>query len=482
VLANTVDGLVVPDLFTLSNSRKQPFASSNFRSEKEVRSLYGFGSFGYSDIVFLDWSLRNDWSSALPADNNSYLYPSVGTSFIFSELTEEALPFLSFGKFRASWAQVGSDLAAYSTSLTYAVGTDQWNGNIVTATPNRQVDPNIKPSLSSAYELGIDLKFLKNRAGFNFTYYSESKVDEILEVPISGTSGYTSKLINAGQIDRSGIEVTLEGNPVQAGAFRWDVTLNLARQRSEIVELTEGIDAVPFGSGDVFGVAAVYNAVGEEWGQIRGFGITYKNGQPVLNSSGLYVTTPNMYHGSVLPDFTGGLINSLTYKNFALTFNIDFQSGGKFWSLSDAFGTFSGLTARTAGLNEAGVPTRDAVADGGGVHVVGIDETTEAPVEYDIEAKEYYQQFFNSSIVDNSLYDLSFVKLREVNLSYMIPVAKLGVDRVFTSASVGFVARNLWLMYSKVDDFDPAEISAAFGENGQFPSIRSYGFNLKLNF
>ena len=483
-LASTVDGLVVQDLFTLSNSKKQPFATSNFRSTKEVRSIYARGSFGYSGMIYLDWSVRNDWSSALPASNNSYMYPSLGTSFVFSELTKDAIPFLSLGKLRASVAKVGSDLNPYQLALLYGVGSDQWNGNIVTGTPNELVDPKIQPALSSAKEAGMDLRFLRNRFGLSATYYQEDKRNEILSVPISGASGFTSKKINAGRIQRSGIELSLDGTVIKAGDFSWDLTLNWSRNRSKIIELVEGIDAVAQpGANDAFGLAYVYNVVGKPWGQLRGYGITRDDqGRPVLDDGGFYIPEQNKDLGSVLPNFIGGIINQMRYKNFGLSFNIDYQSGGKFFSLSDVNGTFSGLTQRTAGLNDKGIPVRDPVSEGGGVHVTGVNENGESVDTY-VDAKLYYQQWLNSGIAENSIYDLTFIKLREVNLSYQIPVSKLGkLGNYLTNASFSLVGRNLWLIKSNVRDFDPSEISGTFGENGQFPGTRSYGFNLKLSF
>lgn len=503
VEGNTVDGLVVPDLFTLSNSKKQPFQSFTYRQEKQVRSLYASGNFGYDETLFLTWSVRNDWSSALPKGNNSYLYPSIGMSFVFSELTEGALPFLSLGKLRASWAQVGSDLDPYQLQLLYGVGADQWNGNIVSGVPNELVDPNIQPSLSSSYELGMDLKFLQNRVGLSVTYYNEVKKDEILSVGITGASGYTSKKINAGQLERSGIEIQLDANPVKTANFSWDIMVNVAKQNSKIVKLSDDVTSIAATSltriggtrvtfGDAFANGQVYHAVGEDWGQIRGITTQKVDGQPVIDANGLFVPTDApVYHGSVLPDFTGGVINSLSYKQFVLNFNIDFQKGGRGFSLSDFWGSFSGLTERTAGLNDRGNPVRDAPADGGGVHVTGVrnvnpDSEGEAdyqPVDEYIDAQAYYHQFNGSGIIDQSIFDLTYVKLREVSLGYRIPVQNIGsISKVIKSATFSLTGRDLWLIHSNVQDFDPSQISDVFGENGGFPGTRSYGFNLKVGF
>jgi TonB-linked SusC/RagA family outer membrane protein len=477
-------GLVVPDLYTLQNSKSQPFLYDNLRYRKEVQSVYARGTFGFKDMLYVDWSVRNDWSSALPKAKNSYLYPSVGASFVFSELTESVLPVLSFGKLRGSYAKVGSDTDPYRTSLIYGLGNTQWNGNATTAVPNTLVDPNIQPSLSTSAEVGIDLKFLKNRVGLSATYYNTNRTKEIIQVSVSGASGFSQKLINAGLIQNSGIELAIDATPVKTGLLEWNLTLNVANNTTKIIELVPGVDAIPQNGGnnrDAFATATIYNIVGQQWGQLRGFGQKKIDGQPILDAGGFYVPIQNQSLGSVLPDFTGGLINSIRYKNFSLSANIDFQSGGKFFSLSDWYGTFSGLTERTAQLNDKGIPERTAVADGGGVHVFGVDESGAKTDKY-VEGKLYYQQFVNNGLADNSIYDLTFIKLREVNFGYRIPMEKFGIGKTIRGASISFVARNLWLIYSPTKDFDASVISNTFGENGQFPGTRSMGVNLKLTF
>ncbi len=477
--ANTVDGLVVPDYFALSNS-VSTVNTSSYRSSKEVRSLYARGSFGYKDLIFLEGSVRNDNSSALPVGANSYTYPSVGTSFVFSELIKDKVPALSFGKLRASWAQVGSDLSPYSLALNYSLANDKFNGNSLMATPNTIVDPNIKPSLSSSYELGIDLRFFKDKYGLSVTYYNEDKVNEIISVPISGASGFTSKLINAGKLNRNGIEISLNATPIKTASFSWNSTLNFAKNTSKIIELAEGVDAIVVGSGAFASSsgATIVHQVGQEWGQIRGGGFTYKDGKRVVTADGMYVQTPNKYLGSVLPDFTGGWSNQLAYKNFTLNANVEFSKGGKYFSLSDHWGSFSGLLERTAGVNDKGNPLRDPVADGGGVHVVGVTEAGEEVDTY-VDAQTYYHQFRGSNIAEEHVYDLDFIKVREVSLGYRIP---LKGSKYLQSATVSLVARNPWLVYAKNRDFDPSELSNIYGENGQFPGTRSFGVNIKLGF
>ncbi|HEY0740117.1 MAG TPA: SusC/RagA family TonB-linked outer membrane protein [Chryseosolibacter sp.] len=491
---NTTDGLVVPDLYTINNS-KSTFGYGNFRAQKQVRSLYARANFGFKETFFLDVTGRNDWSSTLPSANNSYFYPSVGATFIFSELTESALPVLSFGKLSASYAQTGTDAYPYFTKQVYGNAANTYNGNLLSGTPDQQVDPNIKPALSSALEFGLDVKFLEDRLGLQLTYFDESKRDEIIPVPVSGASGFGTKLINAGQIDRQVFEVSLMATPVKTGNLTWDITLNWAKTDAQVVKLAPGVSAIPArtvpnvvgtteNAAATFGVGSTFHVEGERWGQMRGVSIQRNaDGVPILDADGLYIPTESPVNfGSVLPDFTGGVINNIGYKNFNLQFNVDFQKGGKFFSLSDMWGTFSGLTQRTAGLNDLGNPIRDAVEDGGGVHVTGVDENGEV-VDMYVPAQDYYHQFYFGSIADPHILDLSYVKLREVSLSYNIPVKSIGsLGNVFTSASIGVVGRNLWLINGSESDFDPSEVSATFGENGQLPSVRSYGFNIKLGF
>jgi TonB-linked SusC/RagA family outer membrane protein len=478
------NGLNVPDLFTVANSKVQT-SPGEYREQKEVRSIYGRGSFGFKDLFYVDWSVRNDWSSALPAGNNSYFYPSIGASFVFSELLSGSMPWLSFGKVRGSWAQVGSDLSPYLLSLNYGVSANQFNGNFLMGTPDRQVDPNIEPALSSGFELGLDLRVFNNRLGLSATYYNESKINEILTVPVTSASGFTSRLINAGQIDRSGVELQLTATPVKTRMLNWDVSVNFATIQNQIVELTEGIDAQVV-SGSSFstrtGVVQV-NQVGEEWGQLRGGAIKRDDqGRPILDASGLFTAVPNSYFGSVLPDFTGGIFNSVGYKNLFLNFNIDFSKGGKYFSLSDSWGVFSGLFERTAVLNDNGKNVRESVASGGGVRVDGV-AADGTPVTKYVPAQTYYQQFYSRRIAEPFIYDLDFVKLREVSLGYQVPVSKIGgLGKYVQGMSIAFVARNPWLIYSQNRDFDPSEMVTTYGENGQFPGTRSFGFNIKFNF
>lgn len=478
--------LVIPDLYTLSNTGGQ-LNYQNIRSRKEVQSVYASGNFGYKDFLFLSWSARNDWSSALPKNNNSYFYPSLGLGFVFSELMQGSLPVLSFGKLRANVAQVGSDLGAYGTTFTYGLGVNKWNGNSTSLTPDTQIDPKLKPSLSTNYEVGVDLKFLQNRIGLSASYYNNDRKNQILTIPVSPSSGFTGLTTNVGESTSSGIELAITATAIKSDNFTWDIALNGAHNVSKVIQVAPGLTSIYANSATVnfggpYGIQ-LYHVAGQQWGQLRGYAIKRDAaGNPII-SNNQYDADTNHDFGSVLPKFTGGFQNYFTYKSFKLAVNVDFQSGGKYFSLSDMWGNYSGLTARTAGLNDKGNPLRDPVSNGGGVHIKGVGEDG-SPVDTYVDAKQYYDGTLGGNgIVEKSIFDMTYVKLREINLGYNIPVAKLGsLSKVFKTASISLIGRNLWLIYTPNRDFDPSVMSITVGENGQLPGTRSYGASIKLGF
>ena len=483
-------GLIIPDLYQFSNAERLP-ATSTYRSEKRVLSLYGAASFGYKNMLYLDLKYRNDWSSALPADNNSYGYPSVGASFIFTELMSDN-SVLSFGKLRAGWAQVGNDLGAYLIDPVYATGSNPYemsDGTLITQmyTNTQIVDPNLKPAINTSWEVGFDVKFFQNRLGVDFTYYNEKRNDEIIPVSLSRVTGYSTSLINAGESQRKGFELVLTGTPVKlSNGFTWDILVNWAMNNTTINELPEGMDAMTAPGGTVaFGFVSMYHSLGDAWGQIRGTGIAKDdNGNYILNpNNGTYVTKPGQYLGSVLPDFTGGIINTFSYKGLSLGVTMDFQKGGKFFSLTEMWGSYSGLLEETAAMNDRGHNVRDDVADCGGVHVVGVDSQGNK-VDMYADAHTYFAQWYSNKLAEPFVHDASYFKLRELSLTYQFP-AKWFANNFISSASLGAVARNVWLISvskENVHRWDPSELSQTYGEDAQLPGTRSFGFNLKLTF
>jgi TonB-linked SusC/RagA family outer membrane protein len=492
--ANTVNGFSVPNLYTISNSKDQA-SVSNGRSESASNAAFIRGDLGFKDFLFAEFTVRNDWYSQLPPDNNSILSKSFGGAFVFSDLID--VPVISFGKIRAAWGEIPTAIGTYAyPGFSYGVGQYQWNGNFLMGTPNQLVDPNIKGAVKTQKELGLEMRFLDNRFGFTATYWDGTVVDMPYSVAVSGYSGFTSTLINTGLIEKQGFDLVLTAKPIRNDVLSWEINATWAYLiKNEIVEIAEGIDQIVVESYWGSTAPRMVHQVGEPWGQIYGNGILRnENGDPILTSSGAYKNDPAVYFGNVLPKYTGGIQNSFRFlNNFTLVANVDFQVGGKFYSLSDQWGSFSGLTAKTAAKNDLGNPVRDPVADGGGVRVDGVQDIqdyvanpTGAPiwedVTYYVEAINYFQGLYNNKTLDEFVYDLSYVKLRELSFGYNIPVAKIGLSNYMSSARFSVVANNLWLIYAKTGDFDPSEISQSGGERGQMPSVRSFGANLKITF
>ncbi|MGD8749641.1 MAG: TonB-dependent receptor, partial [Balneolaceae bacterium] len=485
--------LIIPDVYQYSNSAER-IVPDEHNWDKQVFSLYAKVNIGYKDMVYLDGSYRQDWSSALPSNNNGYGYPSVGLSFVFSELLQSDI--ISYGKFRAGWAQVGNDVGAEKILSSFQLSANPYtnpktgSGTPLLYTDNKFVDPNIKPAINSSFETGFDIRFFDDRIGLNATYYHETRKDEIIGVSLSNSNGAGSYLTNAGTSKRDGVELSLNGVPVRTRDFRWDATLNFAKNKTIVTDLPEGLNTYQIGNtASAFGYINITHERGGEWGQLRGAAIKRAdNGDPIITKdsngdlTGLYDAVQGQFFGSVLPDWTGGMVNTFTYKGLGLTAAIDFQKGGKFFSLTEQWGTYTGILDETAGLNDKGNPKRDAVADGGGVHVTGQDIDGNA-VDMYVDAHDYYSQWYSNRLAEPFVHDASYVKLRELSLNYSLPKRWLG--GFINSAKIGVVGRNLWLIAVSGDNhhrWDPSELSRTFGEDGQLPGTRSFGFNVNVTF
>lgn len=488
--AATAGGLNIPDFYALSNSKNQP-ALTNTRQRTEVRSGFVFGDIEWNKFLSATFAVRNDWYSTLPNGNNSLLSPSVGGSFIFSEFTKDAITWMSFGKVFASWGKKPTSLNVYQNNFAYTLNTNQWNGNFLMTTPNVFVDPATRGATISTYEAGLDLRFNKNRFGVIATYYDETSANPPIDIPTTGSTGFTRVLTNATTVKRRGIELELNANVMTRKDFDWQISKSFGYiMDNKVTELLPGQDRLLLAGGS-FGsnYARAFQVLGKNWGQLIGGGIKRNEAglplvDPNITGGALYVADADKEWGSVVPHITGGLVNTLTYKNLTFNFNIDYQVGGKFFSLSESWGHFSGLLEATAATNDKGFNVRDAVADGGGVHVVGVNKDDgRTPVDIYVDAQTYFHSFYFGQIAEPYIHSLTYVKLREASLGYNIPVGKIGrMGQVFKGANFSIVARNPLIIYRETQNFDPSEISGVQGEDGQYPGTRALGFNLKLNF
>jgi len=483
---STVGGLSAPGFYNIDASVDRP-ATSSYLLRKEIRSMYGMVSLGYKNIYFLDASMRNDNSSTLPPNNSSYWYPSVSGSVVFSEMLKWNL--LSFGKIRGSYAKAGADIEPYRTSTAYGIGT-VYSGNNTMFVPDALNNPLIEPSFAHSYEVGIDLKFFKNRLGIDFTYYEQENQNQVIDLNVSGASGYASAIINAGLISNKGIELTLTGSPIVSKNFSWESTFNLARNRSLVEEIGPDMNVYPHYSTTYASATTYLNSyVGKAFGSL--VGPTYQRdaatGKILLDNNNLPLYTASTHNfGSVLPDYTGGFMNTFCFCGFDLSAMIDFQKGGLFFSRSQMLAVRTGQHEMSAAMNDKGKNIREPIAQGGGVRVDGINAVSKQEVTAYVDAQTYFGVAARRAY-DDWLYEASYIKLREMRLGYSFSKKILG-NLPFNSVNLAVIARNPAMIWQKAPKgIDPSENStgaqsSSWFESGQANTVRSYGINLSLNF
>ncbi|MGB1041966.1 MAG: SusC/RagA family TonB-linked outer membrane protein [Tenacibaculum sp.] len=497
----TSGGLTIPGIYTVASSKDRPTYTKREWNQKN-RGVFATASFGYDDMLFIDGTVRSDWNSTANPDSNRVLTYGGSLSFLFDKVIE--FDALSFGKLRLGYAEAPSFPAINELSNTFNTSAS-YNGTIPFYPTANQSNPTLEGGTRQEFEIGTELKFFGNRLGLDFTYFDRKDINLPINVPLSGATGYTSSSVNAGKFSSKGIEVALTGTPIKNENLTWDVGLNVATLKRTVDELYPGIETDVLASS--WRGLTLEARVGEEWGAFYGRKIQRnENGEMLLDSSGRIQFDQNQYLGNLLPDFTGGLTNSFNYKGINLTFNIDFQKGGKYFSVSQMFNHYSGLGIGTVGDNALGNPVRDtpvgsagaagvvsasdAQPNSGGVLVSGVDATSGNPASYYVDASTYWPRTF--ALHEMWLYDASYVKLRQLSLGYTLP-AKIFENSPIESISVNAFANNLWLIYSDVKGVDPSELENTNGvsgtgqgyrwaEGGQLPSSRTFGMNIKVKF
>jgi TonB-linked SusC/RagA family outer membrane protein len=497
--------LNIPSIYSLNNSRIALVVEQN-NVGKRINSLYGAAGIAYKNKIFLDVTGRNDWSSALTlpenlkafgVEDNSYFYSSVAVSAVVSEMIQ--LPkVISFAKVRGSFAQVGNDTDPFTYTQTYS-RSDPFGAAQVYGETSRLSNLNLKPEISSAFEFGLDVRFLKNRIGLDVTYYQSNTKNQILNIPLSGTSGYDSRVINAGLIKNYGIEAILNINGIKSKDFTWNTDINFSSNRSKVIELSNGLTNYVMANrrvtiearvgermGDMYGIgfarvqntdatAPYYDAKGEFVGQM----VFDANGRPIR-------TTNRIKLGNYNPDWLMGISNKFSYKNFSFSFLFDIRSGGKLYSETQTVGREGGIIIETLEGRASGY---DLTQTGNGVIGQGVvvSGTGFAPNARKVTAREWHSAYTGGrGIAEGVMYDASFVKLRELQIGFNFPT-KLLAKSPFTMATLSFVGRNLWLK-DNVPHVDPENMSYSGGtalpgiENMAIPSTRSFGVNLSLKF
>jgi len=496
---NTGSGIVLEGIEAITNFTTQSNDYNLVR--KQINSLYGAVQTGYKDTYFLDATIRNDWTSTLSKGNNSYYYPSVSGSFVFSNLINKNTP-LSFGKVRASWAEVGGDTDPYQLSLTYGLKTFSLLGKPLGEIANTSV-PNLqlKPTRTYSYEFGTDLRFLQNRIQLDLTYYSKKTTDQILPLIIPATSGYNTAIINAGEITNKGVELMLKGSIIASPRFSWDIIGNFARNINQVVKLHEQVKEYTLANARWAG-AAVMAQEGETFGTIVGKKLLRDpNGNVIHTAAGLPMFgSEQEILGKGTYDWTSGITNVIAYKGFRLSALVDMKVGADVYSMSSAIAHTNGSSTETlegrAGWYTseearlaAGVSPADWQPTGGyvGQGVVNVG-TAENPV-YETNTAFVNPQSYWGTFLSNSpepfIYDATYAKLRELTFGYTFPSALFSKTPI-QGASISFVGRNLFILYSNLPNIDP-ESSYNNGngqglEYGSIPSRRSFGVNFSVRF
>ncbi|TDH19986.1 SusC/RagA family TonB-linked outer membrane protein [Segetibacter sp. 3557_3] len=495
--------LAVAGLYALTNSR-DPLISSNTFSRLKSYSLFSSVQLGYRNYLFANITARNDWSSTLAAQNRSYFYPSFNGSFVLTEAFDIKSNILNYAKIRGGWSKVGKDAEPYQSVNTYTFGAP-YGSNPQLAPSATDLNPDLRPETTNSTEFGAEGVLFNRLLRFDLSFYNTNSFDQILSVDVSPTTGFRSKLLNAGKINNKGFEVQLGITPVK-NKFTWDVDVNYALNRSRVLEL----DKAGLLRNYVIATtsAQVIASVGQPYGTLFGNAfLRDADGNIIVNATGAPQIDPNKkVLGKYTPDWIGGITNSVSYKSISLSVLVDASFGGSIYNGTYATGTYTGVLSSTlpgrgtenGGLNYyypgnvkangtvqlasgASTPAGEIVYDDGiifnGVTTDGKQNTRILP------AQQYYKSF--RTIDEANIFDASYVKLREVKLSYNIPAKIIRVLKL-EGASIALTGRNLAILHKNVPHIDP-EVAFNTG-NGQGleslsnPSTRSYGFNINIKF
>ncbi|MDR2920780.1 MAG: TonB-dependent receptor [Tannerella sp.] len=467
--------LVIPDFYSISNGKEHK--SEHTKSRKQINSLYATVSLSWDNFLYLDITGRNDWSSTLPKDDNSYFYPSFGGSWIFTQMLNNMgndTGALSFGKIRASWAEVGNDTDPYMLRNYYTLNYDIKGGVFTATNKDWKANTNLKNERIQSWEVGMELKAFDNRVGLDLSYYKKNSKDQILKMSVPAATGYSYQMINAGNIENKGWEIALMATPLRdAKGFTWETLLNWSMNKNKIVELTEGVTRQVLSDGTSLQNIQIVAEVGGSYGDIYGRGYERdKNGNKIIGDDGLPVATNDMIKlGNNQPDWMLGWSNTFTFKNISLGFLIDVNYGGNVYMGSIRTGTRFGNLAMTLDGRETGIVV-DGVTKSGAVNTANVS------------AEQYWKGV--SNIAEEFVYDATSVRFRELSIGYTIP-RRLLQKTPFTGIKASFVGRNLFMIYHKTKGFDPeagfSNSSSVQGyEFASMPTMRSLGFNINVSF
>ncbi|WP_240740395.1 MULTISPECIES: SusC/RagA family TonB-linked outer membrane protein [unclassified Duncaniella] len=494
----TAQEMQIRDVVALMSFNETSLQENSYR--KQINSLFAAVNLGWKNLLYLDATIRGDKSSTLPTGNNTYIYPSVSGSFVFSELIKRG-DILPYGKVRLSFAQVGSDTDPYQLGLVYTKSKFTYPGYTIGFIDNTTIpNKNLKPTRTNSFEVGFETKFLNNRIGLDFTYYNQISKDQIMGMASSWATGYPYRLINAGEIQNQGIEIALNTRPIIIGDFSWDLGINFSKNNNKVRKLVDGMDMFELEKASWLDVQ-VAAKVGENFGSIVGPDFQRnENGDILIDpATGLPMyDKSNHVLGNASWDWTGGLSTTFHYKNFGLTALFDVKVGADLYSMSARAAHESGKSLATlAGREEwykseeerqaAGIakgastwtPTGGFVAPG----VIDNGDGTYRPNDIKVNPEDYWMSVCRNA-PSMFIYDNSYIKCREITLTYQFPKKWLG--KVVQDMSISFVTRNPFIVWKNIPDIDPdSNYNNTTGmglEYGSLPSRKSYGFNLYVKF
>jgi TonB-linked SusC/RagA family outer membrane protein len=486
--STTNGGLVVPGLYALSNSANplNVLPTDETAEKIAVDGYFGGITLGYREFLSLDATARVDRASTLPVDNNTYWYPSVSGSFVFSKLLP-SFNWLSLGKLRLNYAEVGNSAPWGATSDIYFKPA-AFGSTTLFSLPDTKNNPELEPERTKSYEAGLEIALFKSRLGFDVTYYSTKSINQIFPVAVSTATGYTSKYVNAGTIQNRGIELSLYGTPVKTQNFSWNVNVNWSRNRNKVLSLYDKSSNLQINPLALQSGVSINATLGQPYGTIQGkTWVRHANGEKLVGANGLYTitTTTNNVIGNINPDWIGGITNTFRYKNLSLGFLVDVRQGGDIFSLDLYYGMATGIYSETAGLNDLGKPKRAPLAQGGGIIYPGVTADGKANTKR-VEITSYGSYGYVNNPAANFVYDASYVKLREANLTYSLPGTLFRRMNFVKGIDLSIIGRNLWIIHKNLPYSDPEENITSGNiqgyQSGAYPTTRTLGVNARLKF
>ncbi|MEX2593331.1 MAG: hypothetical protein WD426_11185 [Anditalea sp.] len=476
----------VPGLYVISNTQVQN--PEYGLQEREIQSVFAFGQFNWKNFWYIDWTVRNDWSSTLPVENNSFLYPSLSSNFVWSDAFEISNELLSYGSLRASWAQAGSSGDPYLLTGTYSLTLNPQLGQPGAQFTNTIPFNDLKNELTTSLEFGTDLRFLEGKIRLDVTYYHASTKNQILNIAVAPSAGYSSKSVNAGEIQNSGLELMLNASPISNSNLFWDISLNFARNRNKVISLTEGVDRFLLGNARNVNVFA---DPGQPYGAIytpNARWLRDDQGNRLIGPDGLPIKERGEFLiGNAMPNWVGGISNTLTYKGISLSALIDVRNGGDLFSLSNVYEAIYGTTKATLQGRDGTYVAEGVMAE---QNTEGEWISTGQPNNLQIQAEDYWNHVVpgeGNAVSEEFLNSATFMKMREMRLAYSFPISitdRLGVNQL----TLALIGQNLFYFIRNTDGFSPEAANfnagvSSFGiEAMSWPSMRTLGFSLQVGF